>query len=332
MVDHCLTPPELLALSIEPNWVQDDPAQRCYLAVGLGTEPELEQEDATRLSAWLAQQPVPVVGVAGERPSILAGAMDLVVDGMAELAPVIENIERWPHACAVLVQVLRASGRLDVLSALGVESMAYATLQGGEEFARWLEHRPPRQPKTARAEDIVLLERHGDTLHVVLNSPDNRNALSVNMRDALANAFRLGIQDASIAHIEGSARGPCFSAGGDLTEFGTSTDLAEAHRIRMTRMPARYLAACRDRCTFHLHGACIGAGIELPAFAARLTAKPDTTFRLPEVSMGLIPGAGGCVSIPRRIGRQRTARMAILGEPVNAEQALAWGLIDAIVD
>ena len=83
---------------------------------------------------------------------------------------------------------------------------------------------------------------------------------------------------------------------------------------------------------FHLHGACIGAGIELPAFAARLTAKPDTTFRLPEVSMGLIPGAGGCVSIPRRIGRQRTARMAILGEPVNAEQALAWGLIDAIVD
>ena len=250
MVDHCLTPPELLALSIEPNWVQDDPAQRCYLAVGLGTEPELEQEDATRLSAWLAQQPVPVVGVAGERPSILAGAMDLVVDGMAELAPVIENIERWPHACAVLVQVLRASGRLDVLSALGVESMAYATLQGGEEFARWLEHRPPRQPKTARAEDIVLLERHGDTLHVVLNSPDNRNALSVNMRDALANAFRLGIQDASIAHIEVSARGPCFSAGGDLTEFGTSTDLAEAHRIRMTRMPARYLAACRDRCTF----------------------------------------------------------------------------------
>ena len=110
------------------------------------------------------------------------------------------------------------------------------------------------------------------------------------------------------------------------------TDLAGAHSTRMTHMPARYLAACRDRCTFHVHGACIGAGIELPAFAARLVAQPGTTFRLPEVGMGLIPGAGGCVSIPRRIGRQRTALMAILGESVSAEIALAWGLIDEIAD
>ena len=177
-----------------------------------------------------------------------------------------------------------------------------------------------------------MLRRQGDELHIVLNSPGNRNALSAAMRDALSDAFRFAAQDGSLARIEVSAKGPCFSAGGDLTEFGTMTDLAEAHRIRMLRMPAGYLAACRDRCTFRLHGACIGAGIELPAFAARLVAKPDATFRLPEVGMGLIPGAGGCVSIPRRIGRQRTARMAILGEAIDAGQALAWGLIDAIAE
>ena len=331
-MEDCLTPSQLLALSVEPNWTRDDPDRRCLLAVELTAEPHLEQEDIAPLRAWLAQQPIPVVGVGGDRTSGLADAMDLIVEDAVELELVKYRIERYPHACAVLVQVLRVSGELDLFDALAVESMAYAALQGGAEFARWLEQRQPRQPRARRAQDIVLLDRRGDNLQILLNCPENRNALSVAMRDALAEAFQLAVQDTSIMRVDVSARGPCFSAGGDLTEFGTMTDLARAHRIRMTHMPARYLAACRDRCTFHVHGACIGAGIELPAFAARLVARPDATFRLPEVSMGLIPGAGGCVSIPRRIGRQLTARMAILGDAVDAEQALAWGLIDAIAD
>ena len=140
--------------------------------------------------------------------------------GTAELERIREKIDRRPHACAALVQVLRATGRLDIFSALAVESLAYATLQGGNEFARWLKRQPPRRPKDAQPEDIVLLERRGDDLRVILNSPDNRNALSVAMRDALADAFRLGVQDASIARIEVSARGPCFSAGGTSRNSG----------------------------------------------------------------------------------------------------------------
>ena len=62
------------------------------------------------------------------------------------------------------------------------------------------------------------------------------------------------------------------------------------------------------------------------------TASSDAVFRLPEIGMGLIPGAGGCVSIPRRIGRQRAAFMAVTGRDIDAEQALDWGLIDAIDD
>lgn len=332
MVTRGMSPSELLASSIEPNWAQADPGQRSFLAVELEAEPDLAADDAARLRAWLAQQPVPIVGIAGDASSSLAGTADLIAGSPGELERVRANIERRPRACAVLVQVLRTTGELDAIDALAVESLAYAALQGGAEFSRWLQQRPSRRAKVIAGDDVVVLDRRGDELHIVLNCPENRNALSVAMRDALADAFRLAVQDTSIGHIEVSANGPCFSAGGDLTEFGTMTDLAEAHSIRMTHMPARYLAACRERCTFHLHGACIGAGIELPAFAARLTARADTTFRLPEVSMGLIPGAGGCVSIPRRIGRQRTALMAILGETVDAEQALAWGLIDAIVD
>ncbi|MCZ0997091.1 enoyl-CoA hydratase/isomerase family protein [Streptomyces mirabilis] len=82
--------------------------------------------------------------------------------------------------------------------------------------------------------------------------------------------------------------------------------------------------------TAHLHGACVGAGIELAAFAGRVLAAPDTLIRLPEVGMGLIPGAGGTASLPVRIGRERTAYLALSGDTLSAAQALGWGLVDEI--
>jgi enoyl-CoA hydratase/carnithine racemase len=86
----------------------------------------------------------------------------------------------------------------------------------------------------------------------------------------------------------------------------------------------------RDRVTSRIQGACIGAGIEIAAAAGRLVADRDAWFHLPEVGMGLIPGAGGTVTVPRRIGRRRTAWMALLGEPLDARTALDWGLVDAL--
>jgi enoyl-CoA hydratase/carnithine racemase len=80
----------------------------------------------------------------------------------------------------------------------------------------------------------------------------------------------------------------------------------------------------------HLHGACVGSGIELPAFAGRVLAAPDTTIALPEVGLGLLPGAGGTVSLPRRIGRHRTALLALARPSIDASTALAWGLVDEL--
>jgi enoyl-CoA hydratase/carnithine racemase len=79
-----------------------------------------------------------------------------------------------------------------------------------------------------------------------------------------------------------------------------------------------------------VHGACIGAGVELPAFAHRVTAAANSHFQLPELKMGLLPGAGGCVSLSRRIGRHRTALLCLTGRRINAATALAWGLVDDI--
>ena len=74
-----------------------------------------------------------------------------------------------------------------------------------------------------------------------------------------------------------------------------------------------------------MHGACIGAGVELPAFAARVVAHPDTTFTLPELAFGLVPGAGGTASLPPRIGRQRTAQLALTAEPIDAADRAGVG-------
>ena len=136
------------------------------------------------------------------------------------------------------------------------------------------------------------------------------------------------VADSSIAEVVLRGSGDDFCAGGDLAEFGSSADPATAHGVRSTRNVAALLDACSARVRVEVQGACVGAGIELPAFASKVSARRDAFFQLPEVSMGLVPGAGGTVSIPRRIGRQRTALMALTGMRVDAATARDWGLVD----
>ena len=321
---------ELVSAALDPGWA-DHHQDRHSLVVDLEGPPDLDSEDVAALDRWLTALPIPVIGLGGEDDR-LAACMDVLVQSDAELETVLSGIDANPEASAVLVQVLRTGQSLDPIHALTLESLGYATLQAGAEFASWLSIR--RERKAARVvdpeEDVLLIDRSDEVLELVLNSPETRNSLSAAMRDGLTEAFRLVGMDAGIREVNVSANGPSFCAGGDLEEFGLVADPVTAHRTRMLRMPARYLIPVADRYRFRVHGACIGAGIELPAFAGQLIASADAVFRLPEVGMGLIPGAGGCVSIPGRIGRQRTALMALTGCEVSAEQALSWGLIDAI--
>jgi enoyl-CoA hydratase/carnithine racemase len=255
----------------------------------------------------------------------LAGSADPVADATALQAVAQAN----PQATVLLAHVLRATAGLPVPEALDVESLTYSTLLGGAEFAAWLARRGPR-PLPPSVRDPVLVDREGPRLRISLNRPERRNAYGSELRDALVDALRLAEMDDTVERVVLDGRGPSFCSGGDLDEFGTTPDLATAHLVRTRAgagLPAHRLAG---RLEVHLHGSCVGAGIELPAFAGRVIAHPDTTVRLPEVSMGLIPGAGGTVGIPRRIGRWRTLFLALYGKPVDALTALAWGLVDAV--
>ena len=285
----------------------------------------------------LAQLPCVTVACVGDSgsgqphraPSGLAGRVDVCVADAAELDLVASTVRANPLAAVALVQLLRRTAAMEVGHAVVAESAVYSMLQGGPEFARWLAGRTPKARERS-GEPAVRLDRQGDRIELRLNRPERRNAYSAEMRDALCEALHLVLRDASLRHVSLRGEGPAFSSGGDLDEFGTLPDPATAHGIRTTRNAGLLLTRCAERVHAHVHGACIGAGVELPAFCHRVTARADAFFALPEVSMGLVPGAGGTASLPRRIGRQRTAWLALTGERIDAPTALAWGLVDDI--
>jgi 1,4-dihydroxy-2-naphthoyl-CoA synthase len=248
----------------------------------------------------------------------------------ATATAVIAGAAANPAAAATLTQVLRTTESLDVVDALRVESLAYSMLLAGQEFRGWLESRAVPRARYEEPEQVVVTERSGGVLHVALNRPHVHNAFNAAMRDALAEAFTLARTDYSVGTVELTGNGPSFCSGGDLSEFGTTDDPVRAHFIRTARSAGAAMHELHDRLTVHVHGSCIGAGVELPAFARRVVAAENATFRLPEIGMGLIPGAGGTVSLPRRIGRERTLLLALSGIALSAADALDWGLVDAV--
>lgn len=234
-----------------------------------------------------------------------------------------------PGAAVILTSVLRATETMAVPDALQVESLAYSTLLGGPEFARWLHARRVATPPPDVA-DAVLVRRVGDDLRISLNRPDRRNAYGRQMRDELVAALELAGYDPTIVRVVLDGVGPAFCAGGDLAEFGTAPDPVTAHLVRTRAGAALPLHRVAERVEVRVHGWCVGAGMELPAFAGRVVADRDTRFRLPELAMGLVPGAGGTVGIPRRIGRWRTLYLGLTGHGIGAATALEWGLIDDV--
>jgi enoyl-CoA hydratase/carnithine racemase len=255
----------------------------------------------------------------------LPGAPDLA----RALARLREAIERSPSAAIACGQLLRQTAGLDTPAGLAAEAAAYSLLLGGPEFARWLAERGAPRNRQAPAEP-VRISRDGGRLLIVLNDPGRRNAFSARMREALLDAVLFAEADETVESVELSGAGPAFCSGGDLDEFGAAKDLVAACMVRLSRAPWRVIDRMAAKVTVVAHGACVGAGTEIAAYAGRVVAAPDAFFALPEVSMGLVPGAGGSVSISRRVGRWRAAWLMLTGDRLPAETALRWGLADEV--
>jgi enoyl-CoA hydratase len=302
------------------------------LVVDLDGAKRIRGDIMARIRARMRELPCPTIAIRRAQTRYpIEGDFDVLVRSPEDLEQVVEAVCARPLASTALLQLLRHSEKLPVHDALVAESFVYSMLQCGPEFSAWLSAQAPRgTPSPANPEPAVLVTRDGTRLDIVLNRAERHNAYSVEMRDALVEALELAVADDDLEEIVLSGQGPSFSAGGDLYEFGSHPDPATAHAVRSARNAGRLLSHCRNHVRAEVHGACIGAGAELAAFAAFVVAKPGTFFELPELSMGLVPGAGGTVSIPRRVGRQRAAYMALTGVRVDAKTALAWGLVDSV--
>ena len=286
------------------------------LVVGVGDDP------ADDVGTALAALPVVsvAVGAGGE-------SWDLVLD---DPGPVLEGLRANPQASVVAAQTLRLGARLSLYDALLVESLSYATLQSGPEHARWLAGRG-RRTRRDLDQPRIKVSDDGASVTVTLNRPRLLNLFDAAMRDQLTDVLKALKAGADERPVVITGAGGNFCAGGDPAEFGTVPDPATAHLIRSRANAAPWLAAVAHRVTARIDGACVGAGVELAAFCATVTATERARFRLPELSMGLIPGAGGTVSVPARIGRQRTLQWLLTNAEVDALEARHWGLVDELV-
>jgi hypothetical protein len=257
------------------------------------------------------------------RPWVFTPDIDAVV------ALIQATVTRTPIASSIAAGVVRTGEGLSFEAALTIESLAYSTLLGGQEFRRWRTE-TPRSPHTEEDGPPVRIERSGSVLQIVLTRPKKRNALSAAMRDGLCDALGLVALDASIERAELSGDGENFCAGGDFQEFGAAGDLASAHILRLTASAALAAHRVRDRLSVRGHGAIVGGGLEIAAAAGDFRVSPGALMWLPEVTMGLVPGAGGTVTVPRRVGRQRALYMMLTAARVDVPTALGWGLIDGV--
>jgi 3-hydroxyacyl-CoA dehydrogenase len=173
--------------------------------------------------------------------------------------------------------------------------------------------------------EVTSYEMDRDVAVVTVDSPPV-NALSAAVRTGVADAMRRAYADEAVAAIVLICAGRTFFAGADITEFGkppvepTLRQLAEI----VEDSPKPVVAA--------IHGTALGGGLELALVAHFRVAVPSARLGLPEVKLGLLPGAGGTQRLPRIVGVQKALEMITSGDPVPAAKAQAMGLVDELVE
>ena len=171
----------------------------------------------------------------------------------------------------------------------------------------------------------VDLDRRGRVAVLTVNNPPV-NALSQHVRQGLHEGVKQAIADASVQAIVITCAGRTFIAGADITEFGKPPAAPGLHEVldAIERSPKPVVAA--------VHGTALGGGLEVTLACHYRVGVKDARFGLPEVKLGLLPGAGGTQRLPRVVGVEKALGMMVSGDPIRADEALKTGLIDEIVD
>jgi enoyl-CoA hydratase/carnithine racemase len=176
----------------------------------------------------------------------------------------------------------------------------------------------------------VRVEIAGGVLSIALARPERRNAITVAMYAAFADALEAASGDPSIRLVRLSGDGQDFAAGNDLADFlnALPRDLTDIPVWRMLRA----LASCETPILAQVQGNCVGIGTTMLLHCDLVVAEDGARFSLPFVDLGLVPEAASSLLLPRLAGRRRAARHLLLGEAFGPEEALAMGLISHRAD
>jgi 3-hydroxyacyl-CoA dehydrogenase len=173
--------------------------------------------------------------------------------------------------------------------------------------------------------DMVEMERHGDVAVLLVDNPPV-NALSRGVRDGLLAGVTQADGDDSVKAILILCKGRTYIAGADIREFGEAAGGASLHAVHDA------LEGARKPTLSAIHGTALGGGLETALACHFRVATGSARFGLPEVKLGILPGAGGTQRLPRVVGVRKALEMMTSGDPVGADFALESGLIDEIVD
>jgi len=190
-------------------------------------------------------------------------------------------------------------------------------------------------PSSLPAEFETLELRRVDryVLMVVLNRPAASNAMNTQMGLDLTRVFeRFQLETGDVRCIVLTAQGEkAFCAGGDLKERREMTDEAWAAQHAIFEKMLRALIDCPLPVIAAVNGAAYGGGCEIAGACDFAYASSSARFALTEVTLGIMPGAGGTQTLPRAVGERRGKEIVLTGEPFSADEAREWGLINKVV-
>lgn len=180
--------------------------------------------------------------------------------------------------------------------------------------------------------ETIIYEKRNGIAHVTLNRPGVLNRYNLKMRDELYQVLTAIRDDPGvlIAIFKGAGE-RAFCVGADLTEFGTAPSPIIARQVRWERDIWGLFTSLKQPLIAAVHGYVLGSGVEIALLCDIRIASEETVFGLPEVSLGMIPAAGGTQTLPRAIGKGKALQILLAGDRIDAEEALRIGLVNMVV-
>ncbi len=180
--------------------------------------------------------------------------------------------------------------------------------------------------------ETIIYEKRGGIAYVTLNRPEVLNRYNIQMRDELYQVLTAirDDPDVLVAIFKGEGE-RAFCVGADLTEFGTAPSPIIARQVRWERDIWGLFSSLKQPLIAAVHGYVLGSGVEIALFCDIRIASEEAVFGLPEVSLGMIPAAGGTQTLPRVIGKGRALQMLLTGDRIDAQEAFRIGLVNMVV-